>query len=51
MNTFFLNFILKAYEKLKTIQGVVVEYPLYFLDEENYLPSYRTREGINYHFF
>ncbi|CAF1019078.1 unnamed protein product [Rotaria sordida] len=37
---------LKAQEKLKDIQGTVVEYPLYFLDEENYLPSLRTREGL-----
>ncbi|CAF4056400.1 unnamed protein product [Rotaria sp. Silwood2] len=37
---------LKAQEKLKQVQGTVVEYPLYFLDEENYLPSLRTREGL-----
>jgi len=35
-----------AQEKLKEIQGFIVEYPLYFLDDENYLPNYRTREGI-----
>jgi len=39
------SFSFKAYEKLKSIQGVIVEYPLYFLDDENYLPSFRTREG------
>ncbi|CAF3414576.1 unnamed protein product [Rotaria sp. Silwood1] len=37
---------IRAQEKLKEIQGTVVEYPLYFLDEENYLPSLRTREGL-----
>ncbi|CAF3424732.1 unnamed protein product [Rotaria socialis] len=37
---------LLAQEKLKRIQGVLVEYPLYFLDEENYLPSINTREGL-----
>ncbi|CAF5204300.1 unnamed protein product, partial [Rotaria magnacalcarata] len=35
---------LLAQEKLKHIQGVLVEYPLYFLDDENYLPSLNTRE-------
>jgi len=40
------NFVFfKAREKLKGIQGVIVEYPLYFLNDENYLPSFRTREG------
>ncbi|CAF4178777.1 unnamed protein product, partial [Adineta steineri] len=38
----------QAHEKLKNIQGLVVDYPIYFLDEENYLPSLRTREGISY---
>jgi len=37
---------LQAQEKLKNVQGLVVEYPLYFLDDENYLPSLRTREGL-----
>ncbi|CAF3892149.1 unnamed protein product [Adineta steineri] len=37
---------IQAQEKLKGIQGLIVEYPLYFLDDENYLPSLRTREGI-----
>lgn len=37
--------LVQAQEKLKEIQGLVVEYPLYFLDDENYLPSLRTREG------
>ncbi|UJR30086.1 hypothetical protein I4U23_017627 [Adineta vaga] len=37
---------LQAQEKLKGIQGLIVEYPLYFLDDENYLPSLRTPEGI-----
>jgi len=32
---------------LKGIQGVIVEYPLYFLDDENYLPGIRTPEGEN----
>lgn len=45
---FFLSLCLsKGYEKLKGIQGVVVEYPLYFLDDEEYAPSMRTREGNN----
>ena len=30
---------------MKEIQGFVVEYPLYFLHEEEYLPSVKTREG------
>lgn len=50
MSLFFsLNnyFYFKSQEKLKGIQGVLVEYPLYFLDEENFLPSFRTREGKN----
>ncbi|CAF3846719.1 unnamed protein product [Adineta steineri] len=38
----------QAHEKLKNILGLVVDYPIYFLDEENYLPSLRTREGISY---
>jgi hypothetical protein len=33
---------------LKSIQGVVVEYPLYFLDEEKYLPSFGSREGTHF---
>ncbi|CAF0891625.1 unnamed protein product [Adineta steineri] len=37
---------IQAQEKLKHVQGFVVEYPLYFLDDENYLPSLRTREGL-----
>ncbi|CAF1153090.1 unnamed protein product [Adineta ricciae] len=37
---------IQAQEKLKGVQGLVVEYPLYFLDDENYLPSLRTREGL-----
>jgi hypothetical protein len=41
-------FCFKAQEKLKKIQGVIVEYPLYFLDDENYLPSFRTPEGENF---
>lgn len=50
VNTSFLlcnsiSFSSKAHEKLKGVQGFVVEYPLYFLDDENYLPSIRTREG------
>ncbi len=40
-------FCFKAQEKLKGIQGLIVEYPLYFLDDENYLPSLRYREGKN----
>ncbi|CAF4634970.1 unnamed protein product [Rotaria sp. Silwood1] len=35
-----------AQQKLKDIQGLVVEYPIHFLEEENYLPSLRTREGM-----
>ncbi|CAF1361289.1 unnamed protein product [Adineta steineri] len=38
----------QAHEKLKNIQRLVVDYPIYFLDEQNYLPSLRTREGISY---
>ncbi|CAF1256002.1 unnamed protein product [Adineta steineri] len=38
----------QAHEKLKNTQGLVVDYPVYFLDEESYLPSLRTREGISY---
>ncbi|CAF1283973.1 unnamed protein product [Rotaria sp. Silwood1] len=38
---------IEAQEKLKGIQGFVVEYPLYFLDEENYLPDWTSREGKN----
>ncbi|CAF1211187.1 unnamed protein product, partial [Adineta ricciae] len=38
---------IKAQEKLKNIQGLIVEYPLYFLDDENYLPSIRTPEENN----
>lgn len=41
-----LLFSFKAAELLKGIQGLVVEYPLYFLDDENYLPSLRTPEGL-----
>ncbi|CAF1304062.1 unnamed protein product [Rotaria sordida] len=41
---------IEAQQKLKGIQGFVVEYPLYFLDEENYLPSWTTPEGKNYSF-
>ncbi|CAF1500960.1 unnamed protein product [Rotaria sp. Silwood1] len=37
---------IQAQQKLKDIQGLVVEYPLYFLDEEDYLPSINTPEGI-----
>ncbi|CAF3843461.1 unnamed protein product [Rotaria sordida] len=37
---------IKAQQKLKGIQGFVVEYPIYFLDKENYLPSMTSREGI-----
>ncbi|UJR16391.1 hypothetical protein I4U23_003294 [Adineta vaga] len=37
---------IQAQDKLKAVQGLVVEYPLYFLDDENYLPSLRTREGL-----
>ncbi|CAF3979043.1 unnamed protein product, partial [Rotaria sp. Silwood2] len=37
---------IEAQQKLKDIQGFIVEYPLYFLDEENYLPSWTSREGI-----
>ncbi|CAF1270567.1 unnamed protein product [Rotaria sordida] len=37
---------IEAQQKLKGIQGFIVEYPLYFLDEENYLPSWTTPEGI-----
>jgi phospholipase D1/2 len=37
---------LEAQKKLKDIQGLIVEYPLYFFDDENYLPSIRTREGL-----
>ncbi|CAF3928014.1 unnamed protein product [Rotaria sordida] len=37
---------IEAQQKLNGIQGFVVEYPLYFLDEENYLPSWTTPEGI-----
>jgi hypothetical protein len=32
---------------LKDIQGIIVDYPLYFLDDENYLPGFRTAEGEN----
>ena len=39
-------FCFQAAELLKGIQGLVVEYPLYFLDDENYLPSLRTPEGL-----
>ncbi|CAF4914561.1 unnamed protein product [Rotaria sp. Silwood2] len=38
---------IEAQQKLKDIQGFIVEYPLYFLDEENYLPSWTSREGKN----
>ncbi|CAF4972148.1 unnamed protein product, partial [Rotaria sp. Silwood1] len=41
---------IEAQQKLKGIQGFIVEYPLYFLDEENYLPSVATREGKNFSF-
>ncbi|CAF3487840.1 unnamed protein product [Rotaria socialis] len=37
---------LQAQQKLKGIQGLVVAYPLYFLDNEDYLPSLRTPEGL-----
>ncbi|CAF1079257.1 unnamed protein product [Rotaria sordida] len=37
---------LRAQEQLKSIQGFIVEYPIYFLHDENYLPKKRTREGI-----
>ncbi|CAF2863233.1 unnamed protein product [Rotaria sp. Silwood2] len=37
---------LRAQEELKTIQGFVVEYPIYFLHDENYLPKKGSREGI-----
>ncbi|CAF3761639.1 unnamed protein product [Rotaria sp. Silwood1] len=37
---------LRAQEELKTIQGFVVEYPIYFLHGENYLPKKGSREGI-----
>ncbi|CAF3792945.1 unnamed protein product [Rotaria sp. Silwood1] len=39
---------IQAQQKLKDIQGLVVEYPLYFLDEEDYLPSINTPEGKNF---
>ncbi|CAF3798250.1 unnamed protein product, partial [Rotaria sordida] len=35
---------IEAQKKLKGIQGFIVEYPLYFLNEENYLPSMISRE-------
>ncbi|CAF3676974.1 unnamed protein product [Rotaria sp. Silwood1] len=37
---------IKTQQKLKEIQGFVVEYSLYFLNEENYLPSMISPEGI-----
>ncbi|CAF2677542.1 unnamed protein product [Rotaria sp. Silwood2] len=38
----------QAQRKLRDIQGLVVEYPLYFLDDEDYLPSIKTPEGKNF---
>ncbi|CAF5003013.1 unnamed protein product, partial [Rotaria sp. Silwood1] len=35
---------MKTQQTLKGIQGFVIEYLIYFLDKENYLPSMRTRE-------
>ncbi|CAF4886071.1 unnamed protein product, partial [Rotaria sp. Silwood1] len=37
---------IKSQQKLKDVQGFVVEYPVYFLNEENYLPSMISPEGI-----
>jgi hypothetical protein len=46
------SFFFKAQKKLKDVQGLIVEYPLYFLDDEAYLPSIRTREGqLNFNSF
>ncbi|CAF3548315.1 unnamed protein product [Rotaria sp. Silwood1] len=39
---------IQAQQELKGIQGFVVEYPLYFLDEENYLPNMTSLEGENF---
>ncbi|CAF5138772.1 unnamed protein product, partial [Rotaria sp. Silwood1] len=39
LNHVFIFIFIKTQQKLKDIQGFVVEYSLYFLNEENYLPS------------
>ncbi|CAF1401081.1 unnamed protein product [Rotaria sp. Silwood1] len=36
---------MKTQQTLKGIQGFVIEYLIYFLNKENYLPSMRTREN------
>ncbi|CAF5188211.1 unnamed protein product, partial [Rotaria sp. Silwood1] len=38
---------MKAQQTLEGIQGFVIEYLIYFLDKENYLPSMVTRESKN----
>ncbi|CAF5057748.1 unnamed protein product, partial [Rotaria sp. Silwood1] len=35
---------IRTQEKLKSIQDFIVVYSFYFLDEENYLLSFQTRE-------
>ncbi|XP_058151278.1 phospholipase D1 isoform X2 [Dasypus novemcinctus] len=37
---------IKAEEELKRIRGFLVQFPLYFLSEENLLPSVGTKEAI-----
>lgn len=36
----------KAAEELKKIRGFLVQFPMYFLSEENLLPALNTKEGM-----
>ncbi|XP_036401455.1 phospholipase D1 [Megalops cyprinoides] len=35
-----------AYEELKKVRGFLVQFPFYFLSEENLFPSFNSKEGI-----
>jgi len=36
----------QAFTELKKIRGFLVQFPLYFLSEENLFPSFNSKEGM-----